>query len=60
MIDEKKREILVGENSIRLGEDDIFYITLVGDIDEKLALEIREAIFELNRRFGKKEEELLR
>ncbi len=54
MVDEKDREIFLGKNSIRLGEDDIFYLTLVGDIDEKLALEISEAIFELNRRFGKK------
>ena len=51
---EKDREIWVGENRIYLGENDIYYITIVGEIDEKIALEFRNAIFEFNNRFGKK------
>ncbi len=53
-MEDKEREIMLGKNRIYLGEDDIFYLTLVGDIDEKMALEFKEVIFELNRRFGKK------
>ncbi|MBE3140395.1 MAG: hypothetical protein IMZ53_07420 [Thermoplasmata archaeon] len=31
-----EREIWVGENRMYLGEDNILYITLVGEMDEKM------------------------
>jgi len=43
MIDDKDREIWVGENRIYLGEDNIIYETLVGGLDEKTVLAIYEA-----------------
>ncbi len=43
MIDEKDREIWVGENRFYLGEDGILHVTMVGDTDEKIELEILEA-----------------
>ena len=42
-MEEKDREIWVGENRIYLGEDNILYITVVGDIDEKIAIAVKEA-----------------
>ena len=42
MIDEKDREIWVGENSLYLGEDNIVYVTVVGEVDGKTATEITE------------------
>lgn len=53
-MEESDREILIGENRIYLGEDNILYITIVGEINDKIALEFKNTIFELNRRFGKK------
>ena len=38
-----EREIWVGENRIYLGEDNILYVTVVGDIDDKMAIAIKEA-----------------
>lgn len=47
MIDETSREIWVGENRICLGEDNIMYITNVGEIDEKMAIAIIKAVHKL-------------
>ncbi len=44
MIDEKDREIWVGENRLYLGGNNVLYITNVGEIDEKIAIEIKEAV----------------
>ena len=40
---EKEREIWVGKNRIYLGEDNILYHTVVGDVDEKTAAAFKEA-----------------
>lgn len=48
-IEEKDREICVGKNRIRLGEDNIVYITACGEIDKKMAIVIKkEALKDLN------------
>ncbi len=47
MIDETSREIWVGKNRIYLGGDNIIYITNVGEIDEKMAISIIEAVVKL-------------
>ena len=44
---EKDREIWVGENRLYLDEDNVLCITNVGEIDEKLAIEIKEAVLKL-------------
>ncbi|MBN1410372.1 MAG: hypothetical protein JW969_05975 [Spirochaetales bacterium] len=51
---ENDREIRIGENRVYLGEDDIYYFTFIGDLNEETALEFRQAIMTLNERFGKK------
>ena len=42
-MEEKDREIWIGENRMYLGEDNILYVTVVGDIDEKTAIAMKEA-----------------
>ncbi len=42
MIDENNREIRVDQNRLYLGDDNIFYYTVVGDVDEKIAIAIRD------------------
>ena len=42
-MEEKDREVWVGENRLYLGEDNTLYITIVGEIDAKTALAIKEA-----------------
>ena len=42
-MEEKDREIWVGENHSYLGEDNIVYTTIVGEVDENMAIAIREA-----------------
>jgi len=37
-----EREIWVGENRLYLGEDNIFYVTVCGEVDGKAAAAIRE------------------
>ena len=44
---EKDREIWVGENRIYLDEDNVLCVTNVGEIDEKIAIEIKEAVIKL-------------
>ena len=46
-MEEKEREIWVGENRLYLGEDNIIYFTVVGEHNEKVAIEISEAIMKL-------------
>ncbi|MBA7541705.1 hypothetical protein ES705_34021 [subsurface metagenome] len=46
-IENQDREIIVGRNRLYLGEDNIIYITNVGDIDEKLAIEITASVKKL-------------
>ncbi len=41
---EEDREIWVGKNRFYLGDDDILYGTVVGDVDEKMAPAFKEAI----------------
>jgi hypothetical protein len=44
---EKEREVWIGENRLYLGEDDILYETIVGDIDGEIAIAMKEATFKL-------------
>ena len=44
---DKKREIWTGKNRHYLGEDNILYITAVGELDEKAAIEWKKADFKL-------------
>ena len=41
-MEEKDREIWIGEHRLYLGEDNIFYITVVGGVDGKTAAEVTE------------------
>jgi len=43
----KDRKIRVGENRLYLGEDNILYITNIGEIDEETAIAIRDAVLKL-------------
>ena len=43
-MENKDREIRVGENRLYLGENNILYITNIGEIDEKTAIAIKEAV----------------
>jgi len=47
MMDEKDREIRIGENRLYLGEDNIVYVANVGEVDEKMAIAIKEAVLKL-------------
>ena len=42
-MEEEDREIWVGENHTYLGEDNILYTLVVGEVDENMAIAIREA-----------------
>ncbi len=42
-VEEKGREICVGEYRLCLGEDNIIYVIAVGETDEKLAIAVKEA-----------------
>ncbi len=42
-----EREIWVGENRFYLAEDDIIYITIVGDVDKDIAIACRDAPYKL-------------
>ena len=42
-MENKDREIRVGENRLYLGEDNVLYVTVFGEIDEKIAIAIKEA-----------------
>lgn len=44
---EEEREIRVGENRFYLDEDNILYVTIIGETDEKIAVEINEAYLNL-------------
>ena len=46
-MEEKDREILVGENRFYLGEDNIIYCTTVGDIDVEMAIAFDDATLKL-------------
>ena len=37
-----EREIWIGENRLYFGEDNICYITVVGEVDEEIAIAIKE------------------
>ena len=43
----KEREIWVGKNRLYLGEDNIQYITIIGEVDEKMEIRINEASLNL-------------
>ena len=42
-----EREILVGENKLYLGKDNIIYSTIVGEIDSEIAIALDEATLKL-------------
>ena len=44
---EKDREIRVGENRLYLGEDNVIYCTIVGEVDEKTAIMGKESSIKL-------------
>ncbi len=46
-MNDEAREIMVGENRIYLGEDNVLDIINVGEIDEKTAIAMKEAIQKL-------------
>ena len=46
-MDEREKEIWIGENRLYLAEENILYEMIVGDIDDKTAIEIREATYKL-------------
>ena len=46
-MEEKEREIWIGENRVYLGEDNILYVTLSGEVDEETEIEINEACYKL-------------
>ena len=43
----KEREIWVGKNRLYLGEDNIQYLTISGEIDEEIEIRINEASLKL-------------
>ena len=46
-MENKDREIWVGKNRLYLGEDNIVYVTNVGEVDEKMAIACGEAFLKL-------------
>ena len=46
-MEEKDREIWVGENRIYLGEDNILCLTILGEVDEETEIGINEACYTL-------------
>jgi hypothetical protein len=42
-MENKDREIRVGENRLYLGEDNVLYVTIFGEVDEKIAIALKEA-----------------
>ena len=46
-MEEKDREIWVGENRIYLGEDNMLCVTVSGEVDEKIEIGINEASLKL-------------
>jgi hypothetical protein len=46
-MDENGKEILIGENRLLLGEDNIIYQTIVGVVDEEKATAMRDATTKL-------------
>jgi len=46
-MENKNREIKIGENRLYLGEDNILYVTNVGEVDEKMAIAIKEVVLKL-------------
>ena len=46
-MEEKDREIRVGENRMYLGEDNLLCITIVGELDEETQIGINEAGYKL-------------
>ena len=53
-MNEKDREIWIGENRLYLGEDDILHITIVGELDEETQIAINEAGYKLMSTVGGK------
>lgn len=45
---QKDREIWIGESRMYLGEDNILYETVVGVVDEKIAIALKEATLKLS------------
>ena len=46
-MEEKDREIWVGENRIYLGEDNMLCLTIFGEVDEEIEIGINEACLKL-------------
>ena len=49
-----EKEILVGDNRFYLGEDNILYVTVIGDFDKEIALEMEHAFHKLLNLRGRK------
>lgn len=53
-MEKNDRTVHVGENIIHLGEDDMFYLTIVGEIDEEIASGFINAIGEIEKKIEEK------
>ncbi len=52
------RTAQVGENTIYLNEEDMFFLTIVGEIDDKIAVDFIKALEELEVKFEKRKRNL--
>ena len=46
-MEEKEREIRIGESRLYLGEDNIGYVTLIGEVDDKVANRYMDAALKM-------------
>jgi len=46
-MEEKDREICIGEHRLYLAEDNILYITIIGELDEETQIEINDTGYKL-------------
>ena len=53
-MEEKDREIWIGKQRFYFGEDNILYVTLVGEIDVKIVIAMKEADLKLRNMVEKK------
>ncbi len=53
-MEENSRTVMVGDCTIHLGDDDVFYITIIGEVDEEIAIRFMNTFEEIYKKFGKK------
>ena len=53
-MNDKEREIWVGENRFYLGKDNVVHITIIGEQDEKIACDFKEILFEFSNMAGER------